>query len=205
MVLEPRTAEIVLVCPTLDILLGAETLAEAKDTAGLPVGALLISDYARRGGLVVSNVLWRAAMDWGARVAVFVNDDCSQFPAGWCKRLVEVLDSRPEIGVAVTGAPCHSAPQGKGKPGLPPAIIELQHPAAWVVAAVKTDVFRQVGYMDEGYQHYCDDTDLEMRMRAKGWRSVYVQDVWINHHMGQQWGEWYDADRARFKQKWGKG
>lgn len=203
--IEPRTSEIVLVCPTLGIAEGAMTLSEARATAGIDCGALLISDYARRGGLVVSNVLWRAAMDWGARVAVFVNDDCDRFPQGWCKRLVDVLDSRPEIGVAVTGAPCHSTPQGKGKPGLPQAVIELQHPAAWVVAAVKTSVFRDVGFMDEGYQHYCDDTDLEMRMRAKGWRSVYVQDVWINHHMGQTWGEWYDKDRARFKERWGKG
>ena len=203
--IEPRTSEIVLVCPTLGIAEGAMTLSEARATAGIDCGALLISDYARRGGIVVSNVLWRAAIDWGGRVAVFVNDDCSHFPPGWCKRLVEVLDSRPEIGVAVPGAPCHSTPQGKGKPGLPPAVIELQHPAAWVVAAVKTAVFKDVGYMDEDLRHYCDDTDLEMRMREKGWRSVYVQDVWIDHNMGQAWGEWYEQDRAYFKGKWGKG
>ena len=136
---------------------------------------------------------------------VYVNDDCSAFPQGWLKRLVEVLDSRPEIAIAVTGAPCRSSPQGKGKPGLPPAVIEMQHPAAWVVAAIKAEVFRDVGYLDEGLIHYADDSDFEMRMRGKGWRSVYVQDVWVNHKRGECWSEWYEADRARFRERWGKG
>lgn len=201
-----RPCDVVLICPTLDPMRGARTLDEARAAAGITCGVILASDQEKRGAVAINNVLLRAALDWGARVVGYVNDDTWGFPQGWLKRLVEVLDEWPKAGVAVTGAPCRSNPQRRGRPGLPPAVIEVARPTAWVVAAIRAETIREVGWLDEELIHYADDSDFEMRMHAAGWASVYVQDVFVQHETGDgHWiADWYDHDKRRFIATWGK-
>ena len=85
-------------------------------------------------------------------------------------------------------------------------MIDVPHPTAWVVAAIRAEAIRRVGWLDESLIHYDDDSDFEMRMHAAGFKSVYVQDVWVNHETGDgHWiADWYQHDRERFRQKWGQ-
>lgn len=202
-----RTAETVIMCPTLSVIDAARTIYEARNSAGMPAAVLLASDHERRGAVVVGNVMIRAALDWGARHICYLNDDTTGFQQGWLKRLVEVVDSKPEYGIAVPGCPCRSSPQANARPGMPRGVVELARPSAWVVAVIKAHLFEELGLLDTDLIHYADDSDFEMRMFAAGYKSVWVRDVYVNHaaEPGEKVApEWWAHDRAVFRRKWGK-
>ena len=202
-----RAAKAIIIMPTLSVIDSADTIRQARNAAGVECAALVASDHTARGAVVVGNVMIRAALDWGAKWICYLNDDTEQFPQGWLKRLIEAVESRSDYGIAVPGCPCRTKPQNQGKPGLPAALIELDRPAAWVVAVLKAEMIRDVGWLEERLIHYADDSDYEMRMRERGWLSVYVQDVYIHHRRlpGEQVrSPWWAHDKGVFKSKWGK-
>lgn len=204
---ETRLASTIIICPTLSVIDTARTIREARATAGVEVAVLLASDYKPRGAVVAGNVMIRAALDWGARHICYLNDDTTGFPQNWLKRLIEAVESKSEYGIAVPGCPCRTKPQNEGKPGLPAAIIELARPSAWVVAVIKAHLFEELGLLNTDLIHYADDSDFEMRMFAAGYKSVYVQDVYVDHAKtpGEQTASpWYAHDRGVFKRKWGR-
>ena len=114
-----RSAETVIVMPTLDLQAAAKTMQQARETAGIPTAAVLISDQERRGAVFVNNVGFEAALAWGARYIVYLNDDCRCEQQGWLRRLIEVLASDPSFGVAAPSGMCRGGPQMMGKPGEP--------------------------------------------------------------------------------------
>lgn len=80
--------------------------------------------------------------------------------------------------------------------------------------AMRADVFREVGPLDEGYGiGMFEDDDYAERVRDLGWRVVCARDAFV-HHVGQatfrsliESGE-YDAlwerNRLRFESRWGR-
>jgi len=205
--MDTRDAETIIICPTLSVIDAAQTIREARNTAGVPVAVLLASDYDKRGAVRVGNVMLKAALNWGARHICYLNDDTTQFQQGWLKRLIEAVETKAEYGIAVPGCPCRTKPQNQGRPGLEPALIELVKPSAWVCAVMKADMVREVGFLDPRLIHYADDSDYEMRMREKGWKAVYVQDVYVHHTrqpQEQTRSPWWAHDKAIFKSKWGR-
>ena len=202
--MERRNADVVIICPTLDIARAAKTLEHARETAGCPAGVIMVSDYARRGALVVGNVMLAAALRWGARYVCYLNDDIGAFSEGWLARLVDVLASEPAYGVAVASGHCRTKPQCTGRPAMPPGVVECPNPVAYTCAVLKVEMIRRVGEFDEGLRHYGDDTDYEWRARQLGWTSVWVQDVWVDHEQGGWDDAWYSEDRAYLRRKWGR-
>ncbi len=58
----------------------------------------------------------------------------------------------------------------------------------WVAGscmAVQAAAFRAVGGMDEGFFLYWEDADLCKRLRAQGWRTVYLPSAVVIHGVGQ--------------------
>jgi GT2 family glycosyltransferase len=49
---------------------------------------------------------------------------------------------------------------------------------------VRREAMRGVGYWDEGYFLHCEDLDLCMAVRRKGWKIMFVPDVRIVHDQG---------------------
>ncbi len=49
---------------------------------------------------------------------------------------------------------------------------------------VKRKALEEVGFWDEGYFLHCEDLDLCMRFRQKGWEILFVPDAVIVHHLG---------------------
>ncbi len=146
-------------------------------------------------------------MSWGAQHICYLNDDTAGFQQGWLKRLVEAVDSKAEYGAALAGCPCRSHPQADGQPGLPPAIIELHKPGAWVCAVIKAQMFFELDLLNPELIHYADDSDFEMRMQAAGYKSVYVQDVYVHHTRRpeeQTASPWWAHDKGIFKRKWSR-
>jgi len=58
----------------------------------------------------------------------------------------------------------------------------------WVVGAamvVRREAFEQAGLLDERFFMYSEEVDLCRRVRAAGWRVVYVPDAVVVHHEGR--------------------
>lgn len=202
-----RDAETVIICPTLSVIDAARTIREARGAAGMDVAVILASDHTARGATIAGNLMIRAALDWGAVHVCYLNDDTTGFQPGWLARLVEAVDSRPEYGVAVPGCPCRTHPQNTGKPGMAPGIVELSKPSAWVCAVIKARMFRELGLLNEDLIHYADDSDFEMRMFEAGYKSIWVQDVYVHHARKpeeQSRSPWWAHDKAVFKKRWGR-
>lgn len=49
---------------------------------------------------------------------------------------------------------------------------------------VKREVLENVGSFDEGYFLHCEDLDLCMRLRQRGWSILFVPDAPVLHHKG---------------------
>jgi GT2 family glycosyltransferase len=97
-----------------------------------------------------------------------------------------------------------------------PPVPETPEPAEWVSGssmAIRTEVFRQIGLMDEGYFMYYEETDFCLRAHRAGWECWYVPQARIIHLVGQASGVtgtkraakrrpkyWFDS-RARFFRK----
>ena len=84
--------------------------------------------------------------------------------------------------------------------------------ATMFCAAMRRDVFRQVGLLDERFEiGLFEDDDYCMRVRQAGYRVVCAEDV-VVHHFGQasigklaaggRYGELFHANRRRWEEKW---
>ena len=49
---------------------------------------------------------------------------------------------------------------------------------------IKREAMDDVGLWDEGYFLHCEDLDLCMRFRQKGWEIIFVPDAPVIHHLG---------------------
>ena len=57
----------------------------------------------------------------------------------------------------------------------------------WVTGAcilVRRQAFEQVGMLDDGYFMYSEELDWQKRIRAAGWRVVYLHSAQVVHHGG---------------------
>ncbi len=84
--------------------------------------------------------------------------------------------------------------------------------ATMFCAALRRDVFQQVGLLDERFEiGLFEDDDYSMRVRQAGYRVVCAEDVFM-HHFGQasigklaaagRYGELFHANRRRWEEKW---
>ena len=80
-------------------------------------------------------------------------------------------------------------------------------------AAMRREVFEQVGFLDERFEvGLFEDDDYSERVRAAGYRVVCAEDAFV-HHFGEgafgqlvstgRYGELFRANKARFEEKWG--
>jgi GT2 family glycosyltransferase len=100
---------------------------------------------------------------------------------------VDVRTAPPEFDVinnvgARLSADCHGADRGYGErdDGQYSSPAEV---FGWCGAAVvlSTDYLRDVGFFDDSFFLYYEDTDLSWRGRARGWRYQYVPDSVVRH------------------------
>ena len=66
---------------------------------------------------------------------------------------------------------------------LPEGAIEVEA-ISGACMLVTREVLNDVGLWDEGYFLHCEDLDLCMRMRQKGWKILFVPDARIVHALG---------------------
>ena len=56
-------------------------------------------------------------------------------------------------------------------------------------AMLRQDAFRQIGFMDEGYFAYLEDTDTCFRLKKAGWRCFYLPHLKMYHYGGGSKGK----------------
>ena len=192
-----------IVCPTLDLAAAAEVCHQAASLAGIPTAIILVVDLERRGGVIPGNAALAGAVQLNSPYIAYLNDDVVITQQGWLKRLVEVLESNSTYGIAAPSGPCRTPPQNKGKPGMARNVVVVDKPLVWFCAAIRTELFKQLGLFDPRYIHYADESDFTQRAFAAGWKNVWVQDVWVGHEGDGGWiSDWRAHDVAEYRKKW---
>ena len=76
---------------------------------------------------------------------------------------------------------------------------------------LRRDAYDDVGGWDEAFPAAYNDVDFCLRLKAAGWRVVYVPDAAVIHHESETFGqhqlgrvEEHQADLARLQVRWGK-
>ena len=194
---------VAVVIPTIDLEAGVGAMRACRSTAGIPTAGVVVCDYARRGSTICGNAAQRAGMALTLPYLCYCNDDIEPTQEGWLARLVEALETHPKIGVAVPGLNCRTKPQAKAVPGMEPGIEDVKE-ASFAVACFRREALEDVGvFFDIDFVHYANDSDLLRRLHQKGWRSVWVRDVYVEHHLMDGYiEEWRERDRRVFDRKW---
>ena len=66
---------------------------------------------------------------------------------------------------------------------LPPGPVAVEA-ISGACMAVRRQALDDVGLLDEGYFLHCEDLDLCMRFRQRGWEILFVPDARVLHHKG---------------------
>lgn len=173
-----------------------------------PATIVLSHETARGFSAAANRGLDRA----GAPLLLLLNSD-TEMPPGSLPRLLAGFGERPELGIAGAalsypdGRPQWSGGAAPTLPwlfalasGLPallarlpgyrrlkPARGEPGGPVEWVTGAamaMRREVWRQVGPLDEGFGFYGQDLDFCLRAGGHGWRVEVLPDFVVVHHHG---------------------
>jgi N-acetylglucosaminyl-diphospho-decaprenol L-rhamnosyltransferase len=164
-----------------------------------------------------NNAILRPAMQSADKPQYFLllNADTIVRPNAF-KALVDFMDQNPKIGVSGSrledpdGTPQRSAfrfqsPLGEFEGNLKlglvsrllsrwivaPPVVERTFETDWVSGAsmiIRSQVFEDIGLLDEGYYTYFDDIDFCFNARKKGWPTWYVPASRVVHLVGQSTG-----------------
>ncbi len=152
----------------------------------------------------------RALTQTTAALVAVLNDDAPVHP-DWLRALVDCAESFPEFGmfscqIRLSGTPLlDSTGMLLSRDG---SSIQRSHRRPWkgYAAAVEcllpsgcAALYRRKalneitlpgapGPFEEGFQLYCEDTDLGLRLLWQGWRCRYVADAIVEHRYSQSAG-----------------
>ena len=156
------------------------------------------------------NVGFGAAINQGllassARYLATLNDDAVAHP-GWLEALVRALDRRPDVGMCASQVRLYgenrldsagmllardgsSKQRGHGKaPEDFPVEEEVLLPSG-SAAMYRRAMLDEIGGFDEHFFLYCEDTDLGLRARWRGWKCLYSPLAVVEHHYSHSAGE----------------
>lgn len=177
-----------------------------------------IIERERNGGFIQAcNTGFRASE---ADLAILLNSDTCVTP-NWVNKIIACFNSDPTIGVASTISnfcPHNAIPilPGKGYLDMNRLIERLSErrypdittPEGFCFAVSRTCLDR-IGYLDPVFgKGYGEESDLSMRARYFGFRTVCVDDTYIFHHGRGTFGEeqrtfLYERNRVIFHSRWG--
>jgi GT2 family glycosyltransferase len=156
-----------------------------------------------------ANAGMRRALAWGVDAVWLLNNDTIPAPDA-LGEMLRGFDASAQVGIAgarlvhpgspprvVVGAECDFRTGAIIEPTLPPNYQEdwLDVDYVWGCAMlIRAGVLREVGLFDESLVAYFEDTDLCLRARAAGWRTVTAVQAVVRHHGSKS------ADRAFLRQ-----
>jgi GT2 family glycosyltransferase len=141
----------------------------------------------------------------GARYLATLNDDAAAH-AGWLEAAVGALERRPDAGMCASqvrlygehrldsagmllGRDGSSKQRGHGKaPEDFPVEEEVLLPSG-SAAVYRREMLNEIGGFDDRFFLYCEDTDLGLRARWRGWKCLYSPLAVVEHHYSHTAGE----------------
>jgi GT2 family glycosyltransferase len=138
------------------------------------------------------------------RYVATLNDDAVAHPR-WLEALVCALERRPDAGMCASQVRLFGEPRldsvgmlvardgsskqrGQGRPPDDfPVAEEVLFPSG-SAALYRRTMLDDVGGFDADFFLYCEDTDLGLRARWRGWKCLYVPDAVVEHHYSHSAG-----------------
>ncbi|MCL5023593.1 MAG: glycosyltransferase family 2 protein [Nitrospirae bacterium] len=150
-------------------------------------------------------------------VATLNNDTIAD--SGWLEALYEASEADSTIGMAASkiylgrdSGELDSAgmliyPDGMSRQrghgetdrGQFDGIGEVLFPSA-CAALYRSDMLRELGYFDEDFFSYCEDSDLGLRARLAGWKAVFAPAAVVRHLYSGTGGR-HSAFKARYVER----
>lgn len=140
-----------------------------------------------------------------------INNDAVASP-GWIESMAAVLDNDPEVGQAASIIVDGNDPQALDSIGLGIAfdgmsrqvhkgepVPELKEPKPVLVASgcacmYRAAALKEVGFFDDDFFAYCEDTDLGLRLRFAGWKAAAAPGAVVTHFYSRTLGK-YSRDK----------
>jgi GT2 family glycosyltransferase len=148
------------------------------------------------------NLGYRAAR---GKYVIHFADDCRALP-GWTDDVIHILESDAQVGLALFLGQPHEF--GKFQHTIYRGQLD-GHPQNYPVAhwfCARKDDLAALGYMDEGYNYYCNDIDLTVRMMVVGKKRVVCSTksriLHLDKSLVRREKLNVDADVHRFNEIW---
>ena len=161
----------------------------AELVSALCPSAQLIRSHLNRGWSGGNNVGILTALEMGAQYVVLANNDIRVDPR-WVSEAVKLAESDPQVGIIgfqVLEREPRSANRDSGFERAQAIWTEIESSYPKYVGGmamfVRTELFEQIGLIDEGFFAYCEENDFQIRARKAGYKVVAINvPVW---HYGQ--------------------
>ena len=135
-----------------------------------------------------------------------LNNDTEVAP-NWAKALVEALEQHPQAGIAASKMllfkqrdTLHSAGDGFGCDGIPINRGVWQKDVGQFdqdtyifggcggAVAYRHEMLAEIGLLDEDFFMYLEDVDLNWRAQLAGYRTIFVPEAVVYHHLSATGG-----------------
>lgn len=199
--------QVALTTPTLEPTTGERACQLAMRHTSIGCVHRVIHDTKRQGGARSANIGLRWTLEQRTPYICYINDDVNIEQQGWLERLIEVLNSNSRYCIVAAGGHCATAPQNKAKPRMSRGHQVVKHLSHFCVVH-KREALLDIGLFDEAFFHYACDNDWNLRAAKKGWKLVWVKDVWVNHwgcNPGRRQVDWMKHDQALYKKRLNEG
>ena len=185
--------------------LGVLNLAVSQNTAGVETRRIVARDPDGVGYSKMFNrgvaLLRQKSYDWDYMCIMMSDAVCKQ--EGWLARLVEVADSDPTYGFIGPSMLTGARPQHNGVEGMDKGHSVVVH-LALGIALIRREIIETIP-MNEDYYHYGSDYEMINLAHERGWKAVWVHDVWVDHDWipgSEAYPEWYEHDQALHYSRW---
>jgi len=166
---------IAIIIPTLDEEKGQDVGKLALLTAGC-AARLIVSAGPKRGfTLTVNDGIRQTARE----DICLLNDDVSCFQYGWLDTLRRALYSNDTYGIVGPTGSSKTSPMCSAPRGLS-GVVSVKKLPFWCVL-IKRSLLDGVGLLDERLIHYASDVWYCHQATRRGWKLVWVRDVYLNH------------------------
>ena len=191
---------IAIIIPTLSKERGQSTGKLALATAGDCQAVLIVShDPNRTGFSKTCNRGIRQAPE-GSDICL-LNDDVTKFHHGWLATLQRALHSNSKFAIVGPSGGSKTSPMCKGKLGMR-GLQAVRHLPFWCVL-IKASIIKKVGLLDEAFIHYGSDSWYCDVVRKKGFKCIWVRDVYLEHqrHGSKLISKWRKRDQALYRKR----